>query len=49
MDAPIVKLLVNEKTNEQFGNVNLVHLIEKANLAVTLCNAKNEVSYIIKL
>jgi len=43
VDAPIVKLLVNEKTNEQFGNVNLVHLIEKANLAVTLCNAKNEV------
>lgn len=43
LDAPAILDLVSNHTVEQFGHVNIVHLIEKANLAVTLINDENEV------
>ncbi|XP_077972543.1 cilia- and flagella-associated protein 61-like [Styela clava] len=43
LDAPAILDLVSNHTVEQFGHVNVVHLIEKANLAVTLINEENEV------
>lgn len=43
MDAPAILDLISERTQEQFGQVNIVHLIEKSNLAVTLVNEENEI------
>ena len=43
IDAPEIYKLLSPVTKSQFGPVNIVHLIEKANLSVTLCNEENEV------
>lgn len=43
LDAPHIVKLVNDSTNQLFGRVNVVDLIEKAVLAVTLCNEKEEI------
>ena len=43
IDAPEIYKLLSSVTKAQFGPVNIVHLIEKANLSVTLCNEENEV------
>lgn len=43
LDAPAILDLASNRTIDQFGKVNIVHLIEKANLAVTLINDDNEV------
>ncbi|XP_053397247.1 cilia- and flagella-associated protein 61-like [Mercenaria mercenaria] len=43
IDAPHILSLVEESTNSLFGRVNVVNIIEKAVLAVTLCNDKDEI------
>nr|XP_002126453.1 cilia- and flagella-associated protein 61 [Ciona intestinalis] len=43
LDAPAILELIAPRTNSQFGRVNIVHLIEKSNLSVTLNNEENEV------
>ncbi|XP_077999640.1 cilia- and flagella-associated protein 61-like [Glandiceps talaboti] len=43
LDAPNILKLVSPSTEQLFGLVNVVHLIEKAILAVTLHNDKEEV------
>ncbi|XP_031562151.1 cilia- and flagella-associated protein 61-like [Actinia tenebrosa] len=43
LDAPEILKLVSGGTEKLFGRVNVVNIIEKANLAVTLVNAKNDV------
>ncbi|KAL4238233.1 Cilia and flagella associated protein 61 [Mactra antiquata] len=43
IDAPHILSLVDESTNSIFGRVNVVNIIEKAVLAVTLCNDKDEI------
>ncbi|XP_076099520.1 cilia- and flagella-associated protein 61-like isoform X2 [Mytilus galloprovincialis] len=43
LDAPHIIKLVNSSTDQLFGRVNVVNLIEKAVLAVTLCNDKEEI------
>uniref|UniRef100_H2Y780 Cilia- and flagella-associated protein 61 N-terminal domain-containing protein n=1 Tax=Ciona savignyi TaxID=51511 RepID=H2Y780_CIOSA len=43
LDAPAILELVAPRTTSQFGRVNIVHLIEKSNLSVTLSNEQNEV------
>lgn len=43
LDAPEILKLVGGATEKLFGRVSVVHLIEKANLAVTLVNSANEV------
>ncbi|KAK3093002.1 hypothetical protein FSP39_009876 [Pinctada imbricata] len=43
LDAPHILKLVQESTNSLFGRVNIVNIIEKAVLAVTLCNEKEEI------
>jgi len=45
IDAPAILDLVDDQTHHQFGRVNIVHLIEKANLSVTLSNEENEVYF----
>lgn len=42
-DAPEIHNLIQSHTLSQFGYVNVVHLIEKSNLSVTLNNEENEV------
>ncbi|XP_036840743.1 cilia- and flagella-associated protein 61 isoform X1 [Oncorhynchus mykiss] len=42
-DAHAINSLISPATVAVFGRVNVIHLLEKANLAVTLSNAKNEV------
>ncbi|KAL9958773.1 hypothetical protein ACROYT_G035833 [Oculina patagonica] len=43
LDAPEILKLVSATTEKLFGRVNVVNIIEKASLAVTLVNANNEV------
>lgn len=43
LDAPEILKLVSATTEKLFGRVNVVNVIEKANLAVTLVNANNDV------
>lgn len=43
LDAPEILKLVSASTEKIFGRVNVVNIIEKASLAVTLVNANNEV------
>ncbi|XP_076819152.1 cilia- and flagella-associated protein 61-like isoform X1 [Clavelina lepadiformis] len=43
VDAPAILQLIAQRTHAQFGRVNIVHLIEKSNLSVTLSNEENEV------
>lgn len=43
LDAPEILKLVSASTEKLFGRVNVVNIIEKASLAVTLVNANNEV------
>ncbi|XP_052767765.1 cilia- and flagella-associated protein 61-like [Mya arenaria] len=43
IDAPHILSLVQDSTNSLFGRVNIVNVIEKAVLAVTLCNDKDEI------
>ncbi|OWF50418.1 cilia- and flagella-associated protein 61-like isoform X2 [Mizuhopecten yessoensis] len=43
LDAPHIIKLVKENTDALFGRVNIVNLIEKAVLAVTLCNDKEDI------
>ncbi|XP_069090440.1 cilia- and flagella-associated protein 61 isoform X2 [Pleurodeles waltl] len=42
-DIAEITRLTNEATEEVFGRINVTYLLEKANLAVTVCNEKNEV------
>uniref|UniRef100_A0A674BYQ7 Cilia and flagella associated protein 61 n=1 Tax=Salmo trutta TaxID=8032 RepID=A0A674BYQ7_SALTR len=42
-DAHAINSLISPATVALFGRVNVINLLEKANLAVTLSNAKNEV------
>jgi len=43
LDAPEILKLVSATTEKLFGRVNVVNIIEKASLAVTLVNANNDV------
>lgn len=43
IDAPQILSLVADSTNALFGRVNVVNIIEKAVLAITLCNDKDEI------
>lgn len=43
IDAPHILSLVDDSTNSLFGRVNVVNIIEKAVLAVTLCNDRDEI------
>ncbi|CAJ1077697.1 cilia- and flagella-associated protein 61 isoform X3 [Xyrichtys novacula] len=42
-DAEGIGKLINPNTLEIFGKVNIIHLLEKANLAVTLANEKEDI------
>ncbi|XP_078505462.1 cilia- and flagella-associated protein 61 isoform X2 [Lissotriton helveticus] len=42
-DIAGITSLINEATEEVFGRINVTYLLEKANLAVTISNEKNEV------
>ncbi|XP_066532406.1 cilia- and flagella-associated protein 61 isoform X2 [Hoplias malabaricus] len=42
-DAPQICKLITPATAEVFGRVNVIYLLEKANLAVTLNTAKNQI------
>ncbi|XP_078261715.1 cilia- and flagella-associated protein 61 [Rhinoraja longicauda] len=42
-DAPQIMKLFTESTDEMFGRINILYLLERANLAVTVENEKNEV------
>ncbi|XP_045151111.1 cilia- and flagella-associated protein 61 [Echinops telfairi] len=41
-DIFCIKNLIRKFTQKLFGNLNIIYLLEKANLAVTLCNDKEE-------
>ncbi|GFO18065.1 cilia- and flagella-associated protein 61-like [Plakobranchus ocellatus] len=43
LDAPHILKLVESWTEKLFGRVNVVNIIEKAVLAVTLCNSSDEI------
>ncbi|EDO37268.1 predicted protein [Nematostella vectensis] len=43
LDAPDILKLVTATTDKLFGRVNVVNIIEKSNLAVTLVNSANKV------
>eukprot|EP00794_Sanderia_malayensis_P017621 gene17621-19375_t len=43
LDAPNILKLVSNETNEIFGRINIVQLIEKSNLAISLVDEKNEI------
>uniref|UniRef100_A0A3Q1H2I2 Uncharacterized protein n=1 Tax=Anabas testudineus TaxID=64144 RepID=A0A3Q1H2I2_ANATE len=42
-DAEGIDKLISPSTEAVFGRVNVIHLLEKANLAVTLANEKDEI------
>ncbi|CAO2578500.1 Cilia- and flagella-associated protein 61 [Lemmus lemmus] len=42
-DIFCIKSLVRKFTQKLFGRINIIYLLEKANLAVTLCNDKEEI------
>ncbi|XP_054111250.2 cilia- and flagella-associated protein 61 isoform X2 [Callithrix jacchus] len=41
-DIYCIKSLIRKFTHKLFGKLNIIYLLEKANLAVTLCNDKEE-------
>ncbi|XP_066282688.1 cilia- and flagella-associated protein 61-like isoform X1 [Branchiostoma lanceolatum] len=43
LDAPRIEQLSTSSTEQLFGRVNVVSVIEKANLAVTLCNEQDDI------
>nr|XP_029138562.1 cilia- and flagella-associated protein 61 [Labrus bergylta] len=43
VDAQMIDSLISSQTLQLFGRVNIIHLLEKANLAVTLANEKEEI------
>ena len=43
LDANSIQKLVTSSTTDIFGRTNIVNLIEKAVLAVTLCNEQDAV------
>uniref|UniRef100_H2ZU18 Cilia and flagella associated protein 61 n=1 Tax=Latimeria chalumnae TaxID=7897 RepID=H2ZU18_LATCH len=43
LDAHEISKLITPDTENVFGRVNIIYLLEKANLAVTLSNEKNEI------
>ncbi|XP_032104012.1 cilia- and flagella-associated protein 61 isoform X2 [Sapajus apella] len=42
-DVYCIKSLIRKFTHKLFGKLNIIYLLEKANLAVTLCNDKEEI------
>ncbi|XP_073930343.1 cilia- and flagella-associated protein 61 isoform X2 [Castor canadensis] len=42
-DVYCIKSLIRKFTQKLFGKLNIIYLLEKANLAVTLCNDKEEI------
>nr|XP_048311477.1 cilia- and flagella-associated protein 61 isoform X2 [Myodes glareolus] len=42
-DIFCIKSLIRKFTQKLFGKINIIYLLEKANLAVTLCNDKEEI------
>ncbi|XP_026644285.1 cilia- and flagella-associated protein 61 [Microtus ochrogaster] len=42
-DIFCIKSLIRKFTQKLFGRINIIYLLEKANLAVTLCNDKEEI------
>ncbi|XP_055494965.1 cilia- and flagella-associated protein 61 [Leucoraja erinacea] len=42
-DAPQIMKLFNQSTVNMFGRINILYLLERANLAVTVENEKNEI------
>ncbi|KAM4833005.1 cilia- and flagella-associated protein 61 [Urocitellus parryii] len=42
-DIYCIKKLIRKFTQRLFGKLNIIYLLEKANLAVTLCNDKEEI------
>lgn len=42
VDAAIIQKLVKRQTEELFGRVNIINLIERSNMAVTLSNEEDE-------
>ncbi|XP_040602369.1 cilia- and flagella-associated protein 61 isoform X2 [Mesocricetus auratus] len=42
-DIFCIKSLIRKFTQKLFGRLNIIYLLEKANLAVTLCNDKEEI------
>uniref|UniRef100_A0A8C5L2M7 Cilia and flagella associated protein 61 n=1 Tax=Jaculus jaculus TaxID=51337 RepID=A0A8C5L2M7_JACJA len=42
-DIYCIKNLMRKFTQKLFGRLNIIYLLEKANLAVTLCNDKEEI------
>ncbi|XP_036176862.1 cilia- and flagella-associated protein 61 [Myotis myotis] len=42
-DIFCIKNLIRKFTQNLFGRINLIYLLEKANLAITLCNEKEEI------
>ncbi|XP_072490657.1 cilia- and flagella-associated protein 61 isoform X2 [Notamacropus eugenii] len=42
-DIYCIKTLIRKFTENLFGRINIIYLLEKANLAVTLCNEREEI------
>ncbi|XP_008581829.1 PREDICTED: uncharacterized protein C20orf26-like [Galeopterus variegatus] len=42
-DINCIKSLIRKFTEKLFGRLNIIYLLEKANLAITLCNDKEEI------
>lgn len=42
-DIYCIKNLIRKFTQKLFGKLNIIYLLEKANLAITLCNDKEEI------
>ncbi|XP_028928234.1 cilia- and flagella-associated protein 61 isoform X2 [Ornithorhynchus anatinus] len=42
-DVHCIKALVRNHTEKIFGRMNVIYLLEKTNLAITLCNEKEEI------
>uniref|UniRef100_A0A4X2K6V2 Cilia- and flagella-associated protein 61 N-terminal domain-containing protein n=1 Tax=Vombatus ursinus TaxID=29139 RepID=A0A4X2K6V2_VOMUR len=42
-DIHCIKSLIRKYTEKLFGRINVVYLLEKANLAITLCNERDEI------
>ncbi|XP_044515434.1 cilia- and flagella-associated protein 61 [Gracilinanus agilis] len=42
-DVYCIKSLIRKFTEKLFGRINIIYLLEKANLAITLCNEREEI------
>ncbi|XP_068931588.1 cilia- and flagella-associated protein 61 [Petaurus breviceps papuanus] len=42
-DIYCIKSLIRKFTEKLFGRINVIYLLEKANLAITLCNERDEI------